>query len=118
MTSDFVWGASGPQASDWLSLALKRGLVLASSSPRRAGLLTLLGIPFEVRPSNIVEDESESDPATRAERLAAEKASAIAKRHGRGLILGADTQWCQSISGPAVRRDETRGQPSLHTRKS
>ena len=90
--SGFLWGASGAEASGWLSLARKRRLVLASSSPRRAGLLTLLGIPFEVRPSNVAETGREGDPAARVVRLAAAKAGAVTKRHESGLVLGGDTE--------------------------
>lgn len=67
-------------------------LILASSSPRRAEILTALGIPFRVRPVDI--DESvlpgESGSAA-ASRLAAAKASAAASRHPRDWVLAADT---------------------------
>jgi septum formation protein len=67
-------------------------VVLASSSPRRHQLLTLIGIAHEVRPANI--DESmrvRETPRRHAERLAREKASAIAKRDPDLIIIGADT---------------------------
>ncbi|HEX3533562.1 MAG TPA: Maf family protein, partial [Gemmatimonadaceae bacterium] len=56
-------------------------VVLASASPRRRQLLDLIGIEHEVRPANI--DESmrpRENPRRHAERLAREKATAIAKR--------------------------------------
>jgi septum formation protein len=90
--STFLWGASAAGSEGWLNLALKRGLVLASGSPRRAGLLTLLGIPFEVRPSDITEEAGEPDPGARALSLAGAKARAVAKMFGGGLVLGADTE--------------------------
>ncbi|MDO8665823.1 MAG: Maf family protein, partial [Gemmatimonadales bacterium] len=69
-------------------------IVLASSSPRRRELLGLIGLPCEVIPANI--DESWRDgeaPAPHVERLAREKAAAVA-RAGAGagaVVVGADT---------------------------
>ena len=67
-------------------------VVLASASPRRRQLLELIGIAHEVRPANI--DESmrpRENPRRHAERLAREKASAIAKRDPDLIIIAADT---------------------------
>ena len=67
-------------------------VVLASGSPRRRELLKLVGIPHEVRPANI--DESlrpRETPARHAERLAREKATAIATRDPNLIVIGADT---------------------------
>jgi nucleoside triphosphate pyrophosphatase len=67
-------------------------VVLASSSPRRRELLTLIGIPHEVRPSNIDETMRPREaPRRHAERLAREKASAIATRDPDLITIGADT---------------------------
>ncbi|MEO8140702.1 MAG: nucleoside triphosphate pyrophosphatase [Gemmatimonadota bacterium] len=63
-------------------------LILASGSPRRRELLTMLGIPFEVRPSHIPEAPRPGElPVPYAERLAREKALNIPG----ALVLGADT---------------------------
>jgi septum formation protein len=65
-------------------------LVLASASPRRHQLLGSFGWPFEVRPADIDETPVPGEPArTYVERLAADKASAVA-RPGE-LVIGADT---------------------------
>jgi septum formation protein len=67
-------------------------VVLASASPRRRQLLELIGIAHEVRPANI--DESmrpRENPRRHAERLAREKASAIAKRDPDLITIAADT---------------------------
>jgi septum formation protein len=67
-------------------------VVLASASPRRHQLLNLIGIAHEVRPANI--DEAmrvRETPRRHAERLAREKASAIAKRDPDLIAIGADT---------------------------
>lgn len=67
-------------------------VVLASSSPRRRDLLNLIGIPHEVRPANIDETMRPREaPRRYAERLAREKASAIAVRDPGLITIGADT---------------------------
>ncbi|HEX9310625.1 MAG TPA: Maf family protein [Gemmatimonadaceae bacterium] len=67
-------------------------VVLASASPRRRQLLDLVGIPHEVRPANIDETMRPREaPRRHAERLAREKASAIAARDPDLITIGADT---------------------------
>jgi septum formation protein len=67
-------------------------VVLASSSPRRRELLNLIGIAHEVRPANL--DESmrpRETPRRHAERLARDKASAVATRDPDLITIAADT---------------------------
>lgn len=68
-------------------------LVLASSSPRRRDLLAQIGIkPDVIDPADIDETPARDElPLRHAERLAAEKASHVARRHAEAFILGADT---------------------------
>lgn len=69
-------------------------LVLASRSPRRADLLVTAGIPFEVRPSDGVEEAHAMGgrrPEVYAEELARVKAAAVAADCPGRLVLGADT---------------------------
>lgn len=68
-------------------------LVLASGSPRRLDLLSQIGIqPDGVDPADIDETPFPSEhPNAYAERLAAEKAGAVAARQAGSLILAADT---------------------------
>ena len=67
-------------------------VVLASASPRRRDLLDLIGIAHEVRPANIDETmRPRETPRRYAERLAREKASAIATRDPDLITIGADT---------------------------
>lgn len=67
-------------------------VILASQSPRRRELLTLIGVPHDVLPADV--DESiragESPPAL-AERLARAKAAQVARLHPDAVIIGADT---------------------------
>jgi septum formation protein len=67
-------------------------VVLASASPRRRQLLELIGIAHEVRPANIDESMRPREaPRRHAERLAREKATAIAKRDPDLITIAADT---------------------------
>jgi septum formation protein len=67
-------------------------LVLASASPRRQELLRNAGITFEVQPADIPEDPLRGEGAKEcAERLAREKALAIARQRPHDVVLGADT---------------------------
>ena len=67
-------------------------LVLASQSPRRKELLSILGIPFEVIPASIDEiplpEEAAEDFVARAAR---EKGVEVASRVSGSLVLSADT---------------------------
>jgi nucleoside triphosphate pyrophosphatase len=65
-------------------------VVLASASPRRRDLLTLIGIPHDVRPANVDESLREGEPpAAYVERLAREKALAVGDRDA--VSIGSDT---------------------------
>lgn len=67
-------------------------LILASQSPRRAELLTRLGLEFEIRPADIDESYVGNEmPADHAERLAREKALAVARGRPDALVVGSDT---------------------------
>ncbi|MEO7647481.1 MAG: Maf family protein [Gemmatimonadaceae bacterium] len=67
-------------------------VVLASASPRRRELLTLVGIEHVVLPSNIDETMKPGElPAEHALRLAVEKACAVARSHPDAVVIGADT---------------------------
>jgi septum formation protein len=67
-------------------------LVLASASPRRQELLRNAGILFDVQPAHIPENPRPGEQAKDfAERLAREKALAVAKERPRDIVLGADT---------------------------
>lgn len=67
-----------------------RRLVLASGSPRRAGLLSTLGLDFEVRPADLDETARPGEhPHGLVERLARAKAG-LEVNPGE-VVLGADT---------------------------
>lgn len=71
-------------------------IVLASSSPRRRELLTLVGIPHRVQPAEI--DEAllpDEEPVAHVQRLALEKAAAVSRTlatdQRETTVLAADT---------------------------
>jgi len=67
-------------------------LVLASASPRRQELLRNAGVAFEAQPADIPEDPLPGEAAKNcAERLAREKALAVARQRPHDVVLGADT---------------------------
>jgi septum formation protein len=67
-------------------------LILASASPRRAEILRSLGIPFRVRAAEVAEEPLPGETAeAAATRLAAEKASRIARLEPGSWVLAADT---------------------------
>jgi len=70
-------------------------LILASTSPRRAGLLREAGIPFKVVVSEAPEAHPEHlTPSEICQVNAYRKARAVAKKHPDELVLGADTVVC------------------------
>jgi septum formation protein len=72
--------------------ARMKPLVLASASPRRAEILRAVGWPFETLAAQIDETPRASEePARYVERLAREKAEAVAQSVPGRLVLGADT---------------------------
>jgi septum formation protein len=67
-------------------------VILASSSPRRRELLSLVGIAHEVLPADIDESYVPGEsPARHAERLAREKAATVATMAPDAVTIGADT---------------------------
>lgn len=67
-------------------------IVLASGSPRRKELLHSLGLPFEVRVSNVDESfDPKLEPSRIVEDLSYKKATHIANAVPEGLVIGSDT---------------------------
>ena len=70
-------------------------LILASASPRRARLLTQLGLTFEVVPGQVKEVQPNFlTPHEIAQLNARNKADPASVLHPRSLVLGADTVVC------------------------
>lgn len=75
-------------------LAQAQKVYLASGSPRRRELLSQIGVPFEVLPVSVPEQQAPGEsPQAYVRRLALEKARAglVALNGESGVVLGADT---------------------------
>lgn len=80
-------------------------IILASGSPRRRRFLAELGLDFTVVVADIAEDLQAGElPAAFVNRLAQEKAAAIAVDHPGAWVIGADTV--------VVVADEILGKPA------
>lgn len=80
-------------------------LILASASPRRREMLARVGVPIEVRPSNVDETELPGeDPAAYVARVARAKADAAPRPPG-AWVLAADTT--VTIDGAILGKAET-----------
>ena len=67
-------------------------IILASQSPRRKQLLSMLDIPFDVVVANIDEKiDYENDLTKEIEKLSYQKAYAVFKDNKDALVIGADT---------------------------
>lgn len=68
-------------------------IILASGSPRRKELLSLLGVPFDVISSDVPENDNfdASDIKRYAETLASRKTMAVAEQYETAIVIGADT---------------------------
>jgi len=67
-------------------------LVLASASPRRREILTRMGLPFRVLPTDVHERTPASmSPGEAARHLAWRKAETARRHVRRGFIIGGDT---------------------------
>lgn len=67
-------------------------ILLASASPRRRELLSLLGLTFSVVVADVDEtDGDDESPPAMVQRLSRAKALAVAARHPQALIIAADT---------------------------
>jgi len=75
-----------------LSALMERNYILASQSPRRSQLLSMIRLPFSVIPSQHDEGSlSEPDPITHVLGQSLAKAQRIAVQVENAIIIGADT---------------------------
>jgi len=66
-------------------------IVLASTSPRRIGLLRQVGMDFTVADPGGDESSAHPDPRRRVTENALSKAEMVAERNGEALVMAADT---------------------------
>lgn len=82
---------------------LDETIVLASASPRRREILSLIGVSFEVCPATDEDAPNGLTPAQRVMALARSKATQVAKNYADRVVLGSDTM--------VVLDDEMLGKP-------
>ncbi|MDB5828225.1 MAG: septum formation inhibitor Maf [Variovorax sp.] len=88
---------------------MQRTLILASTSRYRRELLDRLRLPFEVRAPDVDETPRPQEaPRALAERLALEKANAVAARFPDAIVIGSDQ--VADLAGEAL------GKPGNHAR--
>ena len=82
-------------------------LILASASPRRQELLTLLNLPFTTFPTDVDETLPDSiSPIEAVQQLAYKKAEAALQAHNGSIIIGCDTI--------VVHNNQILGKPADH----
>ncbi|WEK55353.1 MAG: Maf family protein [Candidatus Cohnella colombiensis] len=80
-----------------MSSSTEPTLVLASASPRRQELISLLGLPVQIQPSRVEEDTpTQWTPIQVVEGLALRKAQAVKdqlvlEEHPNSIVVGSDT---------------------------
>ena len=88
---------------------LPRPLILGSTSPYRSELLQRLRLPFEVVRPEVDETPHAGElPVALAQRLAMEKALAVARQHPQAVVIGSDQ--VADLDG------EPLGKPGTHER--
>lgn len=73
------------------SLTHGEKIILASASPRRQELLRMIGVEFDVIPSNSDEYVEQTEPCEKVAAIAEKKAAAVAADNPGKAVLGADT---------------------------
>jgi septum formation protein len=88
---------------------MQRPVILASTSRYRRELLSRLRLPFDVQPPDVDETPRAGEtPRALAERLALEKANAVAARFPEAVVIGSDQ--VADLAGEAL------GKPGDHAR--
>lgn len=76
----------------YVMIVSDKPIILASGSPRRAQLMSVLGLPFTVRESGVEEIiDKRLAPEEIARSLAFRKANTVASQLTSGIVIGADT---------------------------
>lgn len=67
-------------------------LILASQSPRRKDILSMIGLPFDIHPADVDEESyNHLSPIQMVETLSLLKANTVAKKHNEAIVIGSDT---------------------------
>lgn len=87
----------------------RSNIILASASPRRRELLESIGLAFEIRSSDVPEEQQAGeDVGTYVQRLAGEKAKAVSAGFPESWVIAADTvvYLDETVLEKPVDRDE------------
>ena len=92
-SSFFVIKTHHPKFRDnHMTICTSRPFILASASPRRQELLKSVGLKFKTIPAHVNEDYRNGEsPRQHVQRLARDKALAVAHQYPEAWVLGADT---------------------------
>ena len=89
-----------------VDLTLSGKFILASASPRRIELLTLMGLQFDIIPADVDETFFEGEnPREHVLRLSTEKAQSVSILHPDAWVMGADT--IVAINGEVLGKPRT-----------
>lgn len=99
-----------------MNFTSKEAFILASASPRRKELFSLLGIPFTIVTSNVEELSIKENSATKyVEQVALLKTRDVAQHHEGKVIIGADT--IVSIQDELLHKPKSKEEAYAHLRK-
>ena len=99
-----------------MNFTSKEAFILASASPRRKELFSLLGIPFTIVTSNVEETSIKENSATKyVEQVALLKTRDVAQHHEGKVIIGADT--IVSIQDELLHKPKSKEEAYAHLRK-
>jgi len=88
-------------------------LILASASPRRRALLSLLGLPLRVVEADVEEKRLEGEsPQVMVMRLSRAKAEAVAAGTQKGIIIACDTIVVLPVLDGRTGEEEVVGKPA------
>ncbi len=99
----------------YLKLSDMDKLILASSSPRRAAILTKFGVPFAVKPSSYEETFTKEHPDIQVLNLSKNKVISLIEANSHlktSLILGADT--CINLDGKIIGKPKSKIEAKAH----
>lgn len=75
-----------------MNFKTEQQIILASQSPRRKELFSLVGVPFQIETSDVEETSVQADTAKQyVEGVALLKTRDVAKKFSNQLVIGADT---------------------------
>ena len=98
-----------------MNFTSKEAFILASASPRRKGLFSLLGLPFDIVTSNVEETSVQASSASMyVEQVALLKTRDVAQHQQGKVTIGADT--IVSYNDQLLHKPKTKEEAYTHLR--